>query len=73
MQPKQGNEATMIHEVGSSSITSTGDLGQHMSNLQSWLLGLNLLISSMFQASQVPEFKAFKWPLEPKPFEAPSC
>jgi hypothetical protein len=29
------------------SITSTRDLGQHMSNLQSRLLGLNLLISTM--------------------------
>jgi hypothetical protein len=40
-----------------------------MSNLQSWLLGLNILISSMFQASEVLELKAFKWPLKPKPFE----
>jgi hypothetical protein len=36
------------------SITSTEEHGQHMSNLQAWLLGLNLLISYMCQASQVP-------------------
>jgi hypothetical protein len=42
------------------SITSMGELGQHMSNLQAWLIGLNLLIlivpslpSPRFQGLQV--------------------
>jgi hypothetical protein len=43
MQPKQGNGATMIHEV-LVSITSTWDLGQLMSNFEAFFLGLNVHI-----------------------------
>jgi hypothetical protein len=44
MQPKQCNVATMTQEIGTSFHYLNRELGQHMSNLQAWLLGLKLHI-----------------------------
>jgi hypothetical protein len=72
MQPKQANGATMMQEIGTSfHYLNRGTWATHVqfASLASRLESSHLDCS----ASQVPTHMAFKWPLEPKPFEAPSC
>jgi hypothetical protein len=73
MQPKQGNGATMIHEMGSSfHYLNRGSWATHV-QLASLAYRLEPSHLDCAKPPKSPPFMPFKWPSEPKPFEAPSC